>query len=59
MTWMMQLTQSQLTSSKKPIHLLLQEVADKCVEDVYYVDGYRIWAIGNGVWRIEKENTHA
>lgn len=59
MTWMKQLTQSQLTSSKKPVHLLLQEVADKCVEDVYYVDNYRIWAIGNGVWRIEKENTHA
>jgi hypothetical protein len=58
MIWTMQSMQSQHTSSK-PFHLLLQELGYKCVEDVYYGDGLKIWTIGNGVWKIEKENEHA
>ena len=54
----MQSMQSQHTSSK-PFQLVLQELGYKCVDDVYYGDGLKIWTIGNGVWKIEKENEHA
>lgn len=62
MTWMKQLKQSLPTLNRpttKPFHLLLQEKGFKCVEDVYYGEGLKLWCIGNGVWRIEKENEHA
>jgi len=54
MTWMKQLTQLPPTSSK-PFHLVLQEKGFKCVEDVYYGEGLKLWCIGDGVWRIEKD----
>jgi hypothetical protein len=58
MIWTMQSTLSQHTSNK-PTQVLLQELGFKCIEDVYYKDGLKLWTVGNGVWRIEKENEDA
>jgi hypothetical protein len=41
------------------MQVLLQELGFKCVEDVYYKDGLKLWTVGDGVWKIEKENDNA
>jgi hypothetical protein len=58
MIWTMQSTLSQHTSNK-PMQVLLQELGFKCIEDVYYKDGLKLWTVGDGVWKIEKENDNA
>jgi hypothetical protein len=41
------------------MQVLLQELGFKCIEDVYYKDGLKLWTVGDGVWKIEKENDNA
>jgi hypothetical protein len=54
MTLTKQLKPFQPITSDMPFHLVLQELGYRCVEDVYYIEGFKIFCIGNDVWQVER-----
>ena len=42
------------TTGDKPFHLVLQELGYRCVEDVYDTEDFKIYCIGDDVWKVER-----